>query len=66
MAPYKALYGRGYRCPIGLFKVGEPSPLGPEFIYKTLQKVHIMRNRLQTSYSRQKSYAEHRRRDFEF
>ena len=34
--------------------------------YKTLEKVHIIRNRLKTAYSRQKSYAYHNRRDLEF
>ena len=43
--------------------MGEPSLLGHELIYKTLEKVHIIRNRLQTAYSRQKSYADHWRRD---
>ena len=66
MAPYEALYGRRSRSPIGWFEVGEPSILGPELIYKTLEKVHIIRNRLQTAYSRQKSYADHRRRNLEF
>ena len=46
--------------------MGEPSLLGPDLIYKTLEKVHIIRNRLQTDYSSQKSYADHRRRDLEF
>ena len=63
MAPCEALYGRRCRSPIRLFEVGEPSLLGPELIYKTLEKVHIIRNRLQTAYSRQKSYADHWRRD---
>ena len=35
-------------------------------IYRTLEKVHIIRNRLKTAYSRQKSYADNRRREFEF
>ena len=65
-APYDSLYGRRYRSPIGWFKVGETSFPGPELIYKTLEKVHIIRNRLQTTYNRQKSYADHRRRDLEF
>ena len=34
--------------------------------YKTLEKVHIIRNRLKTAYSRQKSYAYHNRRELEF
>ena len=40
--------------------------MGPDFIYKTLQKVHMIRNHLETAYSRQKSYVDHRRRDLEF
>ena len=66
MAPYEALYGRRSRSPIGWFEVGEPSILGPELIYKTLEKVHIIINRLQTAYSWQKSYANHRIRYLEF
>ena len=61
MDHYEALYGRRCRSSIGWFEVGEPSLLGPVSIYKTLEKVHIIRNRLQTTYSRQKSYADHRR-----
>ena len=66
MAPYEALYGRWCRYPIGWFEVGEPSLIGSELIYKTLEKVHIIRNRLQMTYSRQKSYADNRRRNLEF
>ena len=66
MAPDETLYGWRCRSPIGWFEVGEPSLLGPDLIYKTLEKVHIIRNQLQTSYSRQKSYADHRRSDLEF
>ena len=50
---------RRSRSPIGWFEVGEPSLLGPDFIYKTLEKVHIIRNLLQTSYSPQKFYVDH-------
>ena len=66
MAPYETLYGRRCRSPIGWFEVGDPLLLGLDLIYKTLEKVHILRNRSQTAYSRQKSYVNHRRRDFEF
>ena len=66
MVPYEALYDRRCRSPIGLFEVCESSLLGPNLIYKTLKKVHIIRNRLQIAYSRQKSYADHRRRELEF
>ena len=66
MAPYEALYGRRCRSLIGWFEVGKPSLLYRYFVYKTLEKVHIIRNRFQTAYSQQKSYADHRRRDLEF
>ena len=66
MAPYEAFYGRRCRSPIGWHKVGETSLLGPKIIYKSFKKVHIIRNRLQTAYSRQKSYADHSRRNLEF
>ena len=62
MAAYETLYGRRCRYTIGWFEVGEPSLLGHDLIYRTLEKVHIIRNHLQTAYSRQKSYADHRRR----
>ena len=52
MAPYKVLYGRRCRSPIGWFEMGAASLLGPEFFYKTLEKAHIIRNQFQTAYSR--------------
>ena len=44
MAPYEALYGRRCSSPIGWFEVGKPSLLGPKLSYKTLEKVHIIRD----------------------
>ena len=52
MAPYEAFYGKRCKSLIGWFLVGEPSLLGPELNYKTLEKADIIRNELQTSYSR--------------
>ena len=66
MAPYEAFYGRRCRYAIGWFTVGEFAILSLNFIYKTLEKVYITRNRLQTAYTWQNSYANHRRRDLEF
>ena len=62
MAPYEALYDRRCRSHIGWFEVGDHLFLCPELIYKTLEKVHIIRNRFQMAYSRQKSYANNRNR----
>ena len=66
MAPYQALYSRRCSSPIGWFELGESSVLGPYLIYKTLKKVHIIRNRLKTAYSKKMSYADHRGRELEF
>ena len=46
--------------------MGESSLPGPDLIYKTMEKVHIIRNLLQTTYRWKKSYAYHRRRELEF
>ena len=61
IAPYEPLYGRRCRSPIGWFEVGESSILGPDMIYLTLEKVHNIMNRVQTAYSRQKSYADNKK-----
>ena len=66
MAPFEALYGRRWRSPLGWFEVGESSILGQEIINKAFEKVRVIRNRLTTSYSRQKSYADIRKRPLEF
>ena len=51
MAPYESLYGRRYRYPVGWFEMGEPFLLGPDLIYKTLEKVHVIINCFQMAYS---------------
>ena len=66
MAPYEALYGRPCRSPICWTEVGESSITGPDLIKDTLEKVSMIRKRLFTAYSRQKSYADIRRRPLEF
>ena len=66
MAPYEAFCGRRCRSPIWWFNVDKSLILGPSLIYKTLEKFHIIRNRLQITHSWEKSYADHRRSDLEF
>ena len=66
MAPFEALYSRRCRSPIGWFEIGDSLLLGPELIYKTVEKVHMIRNRLQMTYSRQKSSPDNRRKGLEF
>ncbi|PKA60527.1 hypothetical protein AXF42_Ash017933 [Apostasia shenzhenica] len=66
MAPYEALYGRKCRSPLYWDEVGERRILGPEIIEVTLQKIKIIRERLLAAQSRQKAYADTRRRDIYF
>ena len=66
MALYEALYGRPCRSPLGWTEVGEGSITGPDLIRDTYEKVSLILQRLLTAQSRQKSYADVRRRPLEF
>ena len=61
MAPYEALYGRPCRSPLCWTEVGESSFTSPDMIRDTSEKVSLIRQRLPTAQSRQKSYADVRR-----
>ena len=66
MAPYEALYGRQCRSLLCWTEVGESSITGPDLIRDTSEKVSMIRQRLLTAQSRQKSYADVRCRPLEF
>ena len=66
MALYEALYGRPCRSPICWTEVGDSSITGPDLIRDTSEKVGMIQKRLLTAQSRQKSYADIRRRPLEF
>ena len=66
MAPYETLYGRGCRSQIFLFEVGEKTMIGTNLVHDAMEKVQILRHRLKTTQSSQKSYENVRRRDLEF
>ena len=66
MTPYEAVYGRPCRSPLCWTEVGESSITGPDLIRDTSEKVNLIRHRLLTAQSRQKSYADIRRRPLEF
>ena len=66
MAPYKALYGRKCRSPLCWEEVSERQLLGLEIIQMTFEKIDLIRKRLQTAQSRQKSYYDNLRRKVEF
>ena len=66
MAAYETLYGRPCRSPLCWTKVEESSIMGPDLIRDTSEKVSLIRQRLLMAQSRQKSYADIRRRPLEF
>ncbi|KAL5549931.1 hypothetical protein UlMin_000107 [Ulmus minor] len=66
MAPYEALYGRKCRSPIHWLETGEKQIVAPDFIETTTEAVKKIRERMETAQSRQKSYADKKRRPLEF
>lgn len=66
MTPYEALYGRSCRSPLYWLEVRDRPLLGSDLVQQTTKAVKVIRRRLLTTQSRQKSYANRRRRPFEF
>jgi hypothetical protein len=66
MAPFEALYGRRCRSPLCWDAVGESAVVGPQLITNTIEKVSQIKEHILTAQSRQKSYADVRRRPLEF
>ena len=60
------LYGRKCRTPLHRSETGESQVFGPEILKEAEQQVQIIRENLRTAQSRQKSYADTRRRELEF
>ncbi|GJX33330.1 putative reverse transcriptase domain-containing protein [Tanacetum coccineum] len=65
-APFEALYGRKCRSPVIWTEVGESQLIGPEIVQETTEKIFQIKERLKTARSRQKSYADKRRKPLEF
>ncbi|KAI3798883.1 hypothetical protein L1987_34167 [Smallanthus sonchifolius] len=66
MAPFEALYGRKCRSLICWSEIGEAQITGPELIQETSDKIMLIRDNLLVARSRQKSYADKRRKPLEF
>jgi hypothetical protein len=66
MAPFEALYGRKCRTPLFWNQTGESQVFGPEILRDAEEQVQTIRQNLKAAQSRQKSYADTRRRDLEF
>jgi len=66
MPPFEALYGRKCRSPICWEEVGDRRLLGPDMVQETTEKIRTIRKRMRAAQSRQKAYADQRRRPLEF
>ncbi|KAL0560523.1 hypothetical protein IC582_000928 [Cucumis melo] len=66
MAPFEALYGKCCRSLVCWDEVGEQRLMGPELVQSTNEAIQKIRSRMHTAQSRQKSYADVRRKDLEF
>ena len=66
MSPFEALYGRKCRTPLMWSEVGERSLVGPALIKEAEERVAEIREKLKAAQSRQKSYADKKRREISF
>jgi hypothetical protein len=66
MSPFEALYGRRCRTPLSWSETGERKIFGPDLVVEAEDKVRIIQANLKTAQSRQKSYADQRRKPLQF
>nr|CAB3451516.1 unnamed protein product [Digitaria exilis] len=66
MSPFEALYGRKCRTPLMWSETGEQIIFGPDTIKQAEESVAKIRENLKIAQTRQKSYADRRRRELTF
>jgi hypothetical protein len=66
MAPFEMLYGRRCRTPLFCSEAREQKVFGPDIFQEAEKQVCMVRENLRVAQSRQKSYADHRRRELSF
>jgi hypothetical protein len=66
MSPFEALYNRPCRMPLFWNETGESLVFGPDVLKNAEKEIQIIREILKVAQSRQKSYADKRRRDLAF
>jgi len=66
MAPFEALYGRRCRTPLSWSQTGECKIFGPDLVTEAENKVKVIQANLKVAQSRQKSYADKRRKPLQF
>ena len=63
MAPFEALCGRRCRTLLLWDEVGDRQLFGPDLIKESEQKVKLIHDRLKVAQSRQRSYADSKRKE---
>ncbi|KAA0057119.1 pol protein [Cucumis melo var. makuwa] len=66
MTPFEALYDKCCGSPVCWDEVGEQRLMGPKLVQSTNEAIQKIRSLMQIAHSRQKSYANVRRKNFEF
>jgi hypothetical protein len=66
MALFEMLYGRRCQTPLFWSETGERKVFGPDILQEAEKQVHMVRENLRVAQSRQRSYADHRRRELSF
>ncbi|GJT32113.1 putative reverse transcriptase domain-containing protein [Tanacetum coccineum] len=65
-APFEVLYGRKCRSTVCWAEVGQVQLTGPELVQETTERIIQIKQRIQTTRDRQKSYADLKRKPMEF
>ncbi|WVZ52451.1 hypothetical protein U9M48_003506 [Paspalum notatum var. saurae] len=65
-SPFEALYGRRCRTPLFWDQIGEKQVFSPGIIEDVEQQLRVVQENLKIAQSRQKSYADNRRRELNF
>jgi hypothetical protein len=66
MAPFEVIYGRRCQTPLSWSETGERQIFGPDLVVEAEDKVKVIQANLRIAQSRQKSYADKRRKPLQF
>jgi hypothetical protein len=66
MSPFQALYGRSCRTPLQWDQPGEKQVFGPDILLEAEENIKMVQENLKIAQSRQRSYADTRRRELSF
>jgi hypothetical protein len=66
MSPFEALYGRNCRTPLHWDQPGERQVFGPNILLEAKENIRMVWENLKAGQSRQRSYADTRRRELSF